>query len=126
MLERLLYQSTARHAFGALHLFSLLTTARLRNSTLDITGHLLYLDGKFVQCLEGPPHNLDLVWASVQRDPRHHSIELLARGPISQRRFAQWSMSVSSDESLYVHGTTGFFPVDKNGVSPLLAHCQLP
>ena len=124
MLERLLYQSTARLEFGALHLFSLLTTARLRNSRLDITGHLLYLNGQFVQCLEGPPHNVEQVWARVQRDDRHHSIELLARGPIDQRRFGQWSMSVSGDEALYVHGTTGFFPVDNNGVSPLLALCQ--
>jgi len=96
-LERLLYQSTARQRLGSLHLLSLLTTPGLRNSALDITGHLLYFNGKFVQYLEGPIH---------------------------QRRFAPWSISLSSDDALCVHGTTGFFPADQNGPSPRLALCQ--
>ena len=47
MLERLIYQSRASHEFGSLHLFQLLTEARLRNEQLGITGHLLYSNGLF-------------------------------------------------------------------------------
>lgn len=124
VLERLVYQSTARHEFGSLHLFSLLTMARLRNSALSITGHLLYHDGRFVQCLEGSPKHVEQVWQRVLRDDRHHEIQLLVRGPAQERRFSQWAMACSSDEALHVHGTVGFFRVNTHGISSLGPHCS--
>ena len=123
MLERLLYRSRASHDFGSLHLFKLLTEARLRNEKLLVTGHLLYFNGCFTQCIEGPRESIDLLWSAVSTDPRHHDIELLARHEISVRRFAQWSMAFSTYSSLYVHGMEGFFPVDDDGQSPLVRTC---
>jgi hypothetical protein len=124
MLERLIYQSIASHEYGSLHLFNLLTEARLRNQRMQITGHLLYFEGRFTQCVEGPGHSLDTLWQSLLRDDRHHDVELLARFAITQRRFPQWSMAFSSYASLYVHGMTGFFPLDEASESPLVSLCQ--
>lgn len=126
MLERLVYTSTASHEFGSLHLFNLLTQARLRNQRLQITGHLLYLDGSFTQCIEGPPDRIEQLWQSLLRDDRHHGIQLLSRQPSEQRRFTEWSMAFSSYAALYVHGMTGFFPVDDTGHSPLVPLCRAP
>ena len=123
MLERLVYQSTASHEFGSLHLFNLLPQARLRNQRLGITGHLLYFKGQFTQCVEGPPESIDQLWQSLQRDDRHHNVRLIARMPVAQRRFTEWSMAFSSYAALYVHGLTGFFPVDESGTSPLVPLC---
>lgn len=124
MLERLIYQSQASHEFGSLHLFNLLTEARLRNQRLNITGHLLYFEGRFTQCIEGPSDSIDQLWASLKRDERQHDVQLLARYAIEERRFPEWTMAFSSYESLYVHGMTGFFPVDDEGDSPLVAICR--
>ncbi|MBQ0933057.1 BLUF domain-containing protein [Ideonella sp. 4Y11] len=124
MLERLVYRSTARHDLGTLALFQLLTAAQLRNEQLQITGHLLYLDGQFTQCIEGPPESIEQLWQSLQRDERHHQIELLMRGPTEARRFSEWSMAFSTYASFYVHGLKGFFPVDDSGQSPLVPLCQ--
>ena len=124
MLERLIYQSQASHEFGSLHLFNLLTEARLRNQRLNITGHLLYFEGRFTQCIEGPSDSIDQLWASLKRDERHHDVQLLARYAIEERRFPEWTMAFSSYESLYVHGMTGFFPVNDEGDSPLVAICR--
>ena len=124
MLDRLIYQSKASHEFGSLHLFHLLTEARLRNERLQITGHLLYCDGVFTQCIEGPASSLDTLWQSLLRDERHHDLTLLARYTIDERRFPDWSMAFSSYQSLYVHGMTGFFPVDEAGESPLVNICR--
>lgn len=124
MLERLIYQSQASHEFGSLHLFNLLTEARLRNQRLSITGHLLYFEGRFTQCIEGPTTSIDQLWQSLLRDDRHHGVQLLGRYAIEERRFSEWSMAFSSYESLYVHGMTGFFPVDEGGDSPLVAICS--
>jgi hypothetical protein len=125
MLERLVYQSSASHEFGSLHLFNLLTQARLRNHRLSITGHLLYFKGQFTQCIEGPSWSVEQLWQSLQRDDRHTDLSLLARMPIETRRFSEWSMAFSSYASLYVHGLTGFFPVDDCGTTPLVPLCAL-
>lgn len=77
MLERIVYQSTASQEFGSLALFQLLTQAQLRNSQLQITGHLLFFNGQFTQCFEGPPESVEQLWQSIQRDKRHKNIELL-------------------------------------------------
>lgn len=124
MLERIVYQSTAMQDFGSLALFRLLTEAQIRNTQLRITGHLLFLDGQFTQCFEGPASNVELLWQSLLRDKRHHNLELLLRESIVDRRFPQWSMAFSTYNTLYVHGMKGFFPVDGSEISPLIALCS--
>ena len=124
MLERILYQSTASREFGSLALFKLLSDAQARNTQLQITGHLLFLDGQFTQCFEGPPAHVELLWQSIQRDKRHHNLELMIREETETRRFPGWSMAFSTYSSLYVHGMHGFFPADDGAaLSPLVAHC---
>lgn len=123
MLERLVYQSSASHDFGSLHLVNLLTQARLRNQRLGITGHLLYFKGRFTQCIEGPTDSIEELWQSLTRDDRHHNVQLVSRSPVQQRRFAEWSMAFSSYAAFHVHGLAGFFPVDEGGASPLVSLC---
>jgi hypothetical protein len=123
MFERIVYQSTAAQDFGSLALFQLLTQAQLRNTQLQITGHLLFLDGQFTQCFEGPPDSVEMLWQSIQRDKRHENIELLVRHTSEARRFPEWSMAFSTSSAFYVHGMKGFFPLDESARSPLMAHC---
>lgn len=123
MLERLVYRSKATHKLGSLHLFNLLVQCRKRNADLGITGHLLYTEEIFVQCIEGPTDSIDTLWKSLQRDERHHSVELLARGPETQRRFADWSMAFSSYGHFNKYDIPGFFPVDAKGMSNAAERC---
>lgn len=123
MLERLVYRSKATHKLGSLHLFNLLVQCRKRNSALGVTGHLLYTEEIFVQCLEGPPEAVEALWQSIQRDDRHHDLVLLSRGPVSERRFADWSMAFSSYAHFNKYGIPGFFPVDKAGMSEAAERC---
>jgi hypothetical protein len=123
MYERIVYQSTACQEFGSLALFKLLTDAQIRNAQLKITGHLLFLDGQFTQCFEGPLASVELLWQSILRDKRHTNIELLVRHSAEERRFPEWTMAFSTYSSLYVHGMQGFFPADGNKLSPLISHC---
>ncbi len=76
MLERLVYRSTATRKLGSLHLFNLLVQCRKRNRDLGVTGHLLYTEENFVQCLEGPSAAVAALWQSIQRDDRHHDLAL--------------------------------------------------
>lgn len=123
MLERLVYRSQAPHKLGSLHLFNLLVQCRKRNLGLGITGHLLYTEEIFVQCIEGPSVSIDALWTSLHRDDRHHSLELLARGPQTERRFADWSMAFSSYAHFDKYNIPGFFRVDVQGMSVAALHC---
>ncbi len=123
MLERLLYRSKATNTLGSLHLFNMLSEARSRNAALGITGHLLYTEEVFVQCIEGPTESISTLWDSLQRDARHHDIELLARGPIQERRFSDWNMAFSSYPSLNRFDMPGFFAVNKEGMSAEAERC---
>jgi hypothetical protein len=123
MLERLVYRSKATHKLGSLHLFNLLMECRKRNRELGITGHLLYTEEIFVQCIEGPSASIDALWQSLQRDERHHSLELLTRGPETVRRFADWSMAFSSYGHYNKYNIPGFFPVDAQDMSSAVARC---
>lgn len=123
MLERIVYQSTAAQEFGSLALFRLLTDAQLRNARLQITGHLLFRNGQFTQCIEGPPENIELLWRSLLRDTRHHNVELLVRHTTQARRFAAWSMAFSNYSAYHLQGMQGFFPVTEDEAAPHVPPC---
>lgn len=124
MLERLVYRSKATHKLGSLHLFNLLVQCRKRNRELDITGHLLYTEEIFVQCIEGPPQAIEALWQSLKRDERHHQLELLSRSPELTRRFGEWSMAFSTYRHFNKYEMPGFFPVDEAGMSEAADRCS--
>ena len=123
VLERLVYRSRATHKLGSLHLFNLLSECRIKNQRLQITGHLLYTEEIFVQCIEGPSASITALWESLQRDERHHQIELLSRSAITERRFAEWSMAFSSYRHFNRYNMPGFFPVDHEGMNAAAQRC---
>jgi Sensors of blue-light using FAD len=106
-----------------LHLFNLLSLCREKNKRMDITGHLLYTEEFFVQCIEGPPQSIEALWQSLLRDDRHHNIELLSRGPLQERRFADWSMAFSTYAHFDKYNMAGFFPVDRDGMNDAAKRC---
>ncbi len=123
VLERLLYRSKATNTFSSLHLFNMLSEARAKNARLGITGHLLYTEEVFVQCIEGTPEAVESLWKSLQRDHRHFDLEVLARDRIDTRRFADWTMAFSSYPSLNRFNMPGFFAVEKEGMSAEAERC---
>ena len=122
-LERLVYTSKATEVMGTLGLFDLLNQARHKNASLGVTGHLLYVDGTFTQCIEGPPSSIENLWQSLLRDPRHEQISVIARGPVKARRFDEWAMAFSSYRYLNSFNMPGFFPLDETGMSEKSSLC---
>jgi hypothetical protein len=123
-LERLVYTSRETEPLGTLSLFNLLNLSRQNNASRQITGHLLYADGVFTQCIEGPADAIDQLWQSLQRDTRHADLQVLSRGPVQERRFTDWSMAFSSYRYLNSFNMTGFFPIDASGTTEQAQLCQ--
>ena len=106
-MKRIVYSSAARGTIDQDALTSIREQARVRNARRDITGCLLFRDGVFIQLLEGSRIEVDMVFASISRDPRHHRVTVLVDEPITTRAFAQWAMAfriLRPDDPL---GTTG-------------------
>jgi hypothetical protein len=91
-VSALMYRSVARDAPSAETLHTLLRQCRERNAREGLTGFLVLHQGRFVQWLEGPEAGLQRVWASIERDQRHHRVELLQRTRDTHRLFAGWQM----------------------------------
>jgi methanogenic corrinoid protein MtbC1 len=88
----LTYKSMATTNPTPADLKAMVSKARARNRELGITGMLLFEDGCFLQTLEGPPDQLDMVWNSIKRDPRHRDIQVLSEHVINNRLFSAWDL----------------------------------
>ena len=90
---QVLYRSRATRPLGEAQLQELLEYSRAYNARYQITGLLLYSDGRFVQVLEGDEAPVRALFARIQQDSRHTQVVTLREGPGPQRRFADWQMA---------------------------------
>jgi hypothetical protein len=90
-VHQVFYHSRATGRPTQAELDSLLAASQRHNAAQDITGLLLYSQGRYVQVLEGPQAAVEGLYAAIQRDARHAQVETVSRGP-GPRRFAEWSM----------------------------------
>lgn len=91
MFERLLYISRAQPSVEARVVYDIIRVAHNRNSEFDLTGALLFLDGYFVQVLEGEPFRVQERFAIIAADPRHEDVQLRHTSRVKTRLFPnQW------------------------------------
>ena len=90
----MVYTSSARSRHMPIEeVRAILRASRVNNTSLGITGLLLYRDGSFAQFLEGPADAVDTLYDKIERDPRHHGVIRVLRQPTTKRDFRQWSMA---------------------------------
>lgn len=71
----------------------ILEVALSRNSANGVTGALMFNEGKFTQVLEGDQDAVKKIFDSIQRDPRHTDVSVLATQTARARRFSSWAMA---------------------------------
>ena len=89
---QVLYHSRTTTSPSADQLQALLDWSRPHNAAHQITGLLLYSEGRYVQVLEGPEPDVRALFARIQLDTRHEQVIAVSQGPGPQRRFADWRM----------------------------------
>lgn len=87
-----IYSSVASSLFSESDLPPLLQKARTANAAIGVTGMLAYINGNFLQVIEGEECIIDELFGKISKDPRHRRILMLVREPITARTFADWSM----------------------------------
>jgi len=73
-------------------LVAIVTTAKRMNSQFEITGALFYLNGLFMQVIEGESNRIAQLMHNIERDERHDSLRVLINEPVVERGFADWNM----------------------------------
>ncbi len=91
-MRQLLYVSNTKSDIPLSALDDLLTASRRNNALLDITGLLLFIDGGFLQILEGEEHSLRQLYARIAKDSRHRDLRLMLDREIPARAFPDWNM----------------------------------
>ena len=90
-LISLVYLSEAVGHFSHLDLVELLAKSRANNSTLGITGMLLFKEGKF--SLEGKRGDVMALYRKIGKDFRHRKVISLSSETITRRDFPDWTMA---------------------------------
>lgn len=104
----LIYGSSSTDRFSEADLVPLLQQAREKNQRLNVTGMLLYRDGNFLQVLEGERETVDSLYETIARDPRHRSLLVFLKRPITQRQFSDWQMGFANLRDVDVTQLPGY------------------
>jgi Sensors of blue-light using FAD len=132
----LTYVSIATKLMTKQELKDLLILCARKNRGLQITGMLLYKDGRFLQVLEGPDEAVRERYEAIAQDTRHESIIKLFDGPVTQRRFPEWTMGFRDLDEIRADTFSGFagflseepvgqvFPLDPERANKLLGLFQ--
>ena len=70
--------------------------AQDNNAEDGITGALVYVDGFFLQILEGPQERVDGLMRRIGRDLRHEDLTVLQAGEVEAAAFTGWTMAYVS------------------------------
>jgi hypothetical protein len=93
---RLIYSSEAAPGLAAPDLEGMLAESRIRNRARGITGVLVFVDGAFLQILEGEKDDVLDLMERIERDPRHSGIKVFHEEETEERAFASWNMAYLS------------------------------
>ena len=107
MAYRLIYSSAATWEMGRGDLEQMLEESRLRNAKRDITGVLVFVDGVFLQVLEGARDDVEDLMVSIRRDPRHRDIKVFHEEEVDRRTFPTWRMAYLSPQAADVSAWVG-------------------
>jgi hypothetical protein len=91
-LRSIVYLSTATKPMSAAEIETLLDSARNFNATTNVTGVLMYLDGSFVQYIEGTESGLHKVCERIFNSHKHKNIMKIMEKSIASRIFPDWLM----------------------------------
>ena len=96
MLIQSVYTSAAIQPMPKSKLYKILWDSRVRNKLADVTGLLVYVDGKFLQVLEGEDAVVSTLLEKISKDLRHNDVKVVYKAVIEKRTFNAWQMAYVS------------------------------
>ncbi|MEM9391931.1 MAG: BLUF domain-containing protein [Bacteroidota bacterium] len=88
----LIYVSYATRKPSTDDLKEIAQVSQRNNQSTGITGMLVYLEGKYLQVLEGKKEAILSLYETIAGDERHRGQRILIEGDIDKRNFKNWAM----------------------------------
>lgn len=111
MLESIIYVSRAKEHLNTDDLLDIVQVAQKNNATNSVTGALAYIEGWFIQYLEGKATNVNALYRKINQDTRHSLLMIRHYSFTKERLFTGWNMQNVSEELYiwldHVRDTTG-------------------
>jgi Sensors of blue-light using FAD len=96
MPYQVIYSSESATPMQMDDLEEILEGARESNAEVGITGALVYVDGFFLQILEGESEEVLQLMGRISRDVRHEAVTVLRQGEVPAAHFSDWTMAYVS------------------------------
>lgn len=96
MTYQIIYSSESATPMQTDDLEEILERAQISNAENGITGALVYVEGVFLQVLEGDRASLEDLMARISRDVRHDNVTVLREGEVPSAAFSGWDMAYVS------------------------------
>ena len=96
MPYQIIYSSKSATPMQMDDLEDILESARESNTDAGITGALVYIDGFFLQILEGEARAVEALMARIAKDVRHETVSVLKQGNMTTSLFSDWRMAYVS------------------------------
>ena len=93
MIYQLVYVSEYTGKNPENDLYDILETSRKNNPRLNITGLLIFIQGSFIQVLEGEYANVRETYDRIAQDGRHTRLDTLLDHYVPKRLFPDWRMA---------------------------------
>jgi hypothetical protein len=95
-MHQIIYLSSSVKYLNIEEIESILSQSRKKNLEKGITGALLYIDGDFLQVIEGPKVALLELFESIKKDKRHKGMVTIVNAKVNKRHFPKWNMGFCS------------------------------
>ena len=96
MTYQIIYSSESTTPMQMDDLEDILEQARRSNAARQITGALVYVDGTFLQVLEGEASLIKALMARIAADVRHETVTVLKEAEVAAPIFSDWRMAYVS------------------------------
>ncbi len=93
MIFQLIYSSRACNKISHDEVEKILSQSMESNVENNITGILLYIDGVFLQILEGEESDVLGLANRIEADSRHSEVKIIAKSEVEGRIFNNWAMA---------------------------------
>lgn len=96
MIHYICYTSIQSIEFDNEKLIDLFIKCKKNNIRNEITGMLLYSNGKFIQYFEGEKEDVKNLYDLISNDNRHESLVKIVEGLCLERQYSEWNMAFES------------------------------
>jgi Sensors of blue-light using FAD len=90
---QIIYSSRATQPMTEADLEAILVDARQGNEAKRVTGALIFVDGHFLQIVEGDKPTVLGLMANIARDTRHADVTVFSELEVEAPMFRTWSMA---------------------------------